>query len=252
MIISLGLSIGLLLYGLNYFRAEWMYSEIGHGYLAIGIIVTCVLIFLTLRLSKIMPAILLLAVYATIITYSTQKFEWRKDYIQSAERGKFFALEAYIDKYPTFEEHTFSSFMDTPKWVEFSKECYEPLLGDSTIADLSNKCRNETTIRENYNVNVSDMINDYYRRMANTAKQIEKQRFKTKVQFENCIQTKKCAMIPLLPEGAEVDATSNDYIDIRDQFWSLINDKTMSATNCNFFDLCRVMTKAGIYRLPRS
>ncbi len=252
LLVSLGLSIALLIYGLNYFRSEWMYSEIGHGYLATGIITICILLFLTLRMSKIFVSILLLLAYAVTLTYSTQKFEWRKDYIQSAENGRYFALESYIENYPTFEEHTFSSFMDTPQWVDFSRDCYEPLLKRNPSSEPNNKCQTQSAIQENYNISVPTMINDYYSRMVNTAKQIEKQRFKTKAQLEGCIESKRCAMIPLLPEGTDVVASSNDYLDIRDQFWSLINDKHISAQNCDYFDLCRVMTKAGIYRLPKS
>jgi hypothetical protein len=159
-----------------------------------------------------------------------------------------------VERYPTFEEHTFAWLLDEPRWVDFAEQCYRPLLNASNMQDakesINRHCRNEASIRDFYKVDVSDIINDYYRRMVNTAKQIEKERFRTKAQFEQCIKDKKCAMIPLLPEGVEVRATSDDYMDIRNQFWSLINDKTMSQENCDYFEFCRVMSDADIYKIP--
>ncbi len=247
-------SLGVLGYGLYNFLTQWKYSEDGHEYLLIGYVVLTVLIFLTLRLSKFAITGLLFVLLFCTIFYANAKFDWRKSYIVAAEGGKYFALEQYIDAYPTFEQDKFAWLLDEPRWVDFSKECYEPMLNSNNATvmnDLGRNCKTVALIQDFYKVDVRDIIRNHYSKMQNTAKQLEKGRFKNKSAFETCIQDKKCTMIPLLPAGVEVDQQSTDYLDIRRQFWSLINDKKMSVENCNFFEFCRVMTRNEVITLDK-
>jgi len=251
--VALGVSIAFIFYGLSLFYGNWEYSEDGHEYLALIFVLMCVALFFALRLAKGALSIVSLIFIIGLLIYSGQKFDWRESYVTAAQAGHHFALDAYIDSYPTFEQHNFAGLLGEPQWVNFSKTCYEPLLKAEDISrarkNLDRKCKTAATIREAYNVDIADMVNNYYRRMTTTARQIERERFRTKEQFAKCIQDKRCAMIPLLPEGVQVSANSRDFLEIRNQFWSLINDKTISAANCDFFDFCRVMRAADLYKI---
>ena len=248
--VSLSIGLAVLAYGLFIFLTQWQYSEPGHETMLIGYLVGSVAIFFALRFSKLAIAVVIGVCLFLVTLYAGQKFEWRKTYIQNAQNGNYFALEQYIDTYPSYEDHHFSWITNAPKWVDFSSDCYEPLLKSDDLSEtkksLNTHCLSAESILSSYNIDVKTMINDHYRKMQNTAKMLEKGRLKNKRRFEGCINDKKCVMIPLLPAGTNVEQQSEDYLDIRKQFWSLINDKKMSQANCDFFDLCRVMTGAEI------
>lgn len=243
------LSVGLIAlgYGLYNFLSQWSYSEVGHEYLLIAYAIAAVLMFLALRMSRTGISVFFLIFLVGVTFYANQKFDWRKSYVTAAEKGNYFAMEQYIDKYPTFEDHKFAWFSDTPRWVGFSKDCYEPLLNSENIPKqkIGRNCKNATLIKDFYRVDVHQIINTHYRKMQSTAKRLENGKL-NKRKFEACLNNKSCAMIPLLPAGVEVDQQSEDYMDIRKQFWSVRNDKKMSQPNCDFFDFCRVMTAAEI------
>jgi len=254
--VSLIVSLAILGYGLYNFLTQWQYSENGHEYLLIAYVVGTVLTFLALRLSRLKLAFTFMAMIACILLYSNTKFDWRANYINDAEKGRYFEMGQYIDQYPTFEEHTFASITGTPKIVDFNTQCYKPLLSsknlNATLADLNYHCKSSETIRNFYGVDVRNIIQSHYKKMQNTAKQLEKGRLNSKRKFENCIKNKKCVMIPLLPaEAKDVKQQSEDYIDIRKQFWTLINDKKMSKQNCAFFDFCRVMIESKIINFEK-
>lgn len=242
--VSLALGLCLVGYGFYMFLSQWAYSEAGHEYLLAAYILCSIVVFFSLRMSKIGSAIFFVMILFFIIFYSNQKFEWRKSYIQDAAAGQYFPLEQYIESYPIYEQQTFPWFFDGPNWVAFSKECYEPFLS-GTLAEakksVGRNCQEAELIRDYYGINLITVIKDHYSKMRKTAKQLQKGRFKTKKKFETCIQSKKCVMIPLLPAGAEdITQQSKQYLDIRKQFWSLINDDKISVQNCNFFDICRI------------
>jgi len=248
--VALGASIGLLVFGLYSFLSQWAYSEPGHEYLAIAIAVVCTALFFALRLSKIGLSIVLIIIFGVTWLYAGQKFEWRKDYIESAKTRNFFAFDQYIERYPTFEEHHFSWITDHPRYVAFSRDCYKPLINapdaPSAVRAMSPECRTERSIAETYNIDIKKLIHDYHDRMRHTAKQIERERFRTKTQLADCIKNKTCAMIPLLPEGDDVNFQSEENRQIRNQFWSLIEDKDISWANCSYFDLCRLMVQGEV------
>jgi hypothetical protein len=85
--VALGTSVGLLVFGLYSFLSQWAYSEPGHEYLAITIAAVCTALFFTLRLSKIGVSIVLIVIFCVTWIYAGQKFEWRKDYVESAKKG---------------------------------------------------------------------------------------------------------------------------------------------------------------------
>lgn len=245
MIFSLMVSLGLLGYGLYSFISQWQYSEAGHEYLLIAYCAGAILTFFTLRMSRNVFALIFIACMGFILLYSNAKFEWRYDYIQSAHKGQYFPLEQYIDQYPTFEANNFAWMNDKPNWVAFNQDCYEPLLKNQG-RNINRNCEDASEIMEHYNIDIKDIIRTHYKKMQSTAQFLEKGRLGTKKKFEACINTKRCAMIPLLPKNVTVVQQSTGYLNIRKQFWALVNNERMMPEHCAFFDLCRVMVKADI------
>ena len=252
---SLIIALSVLGYCLYNFLTQWQYSEAGHEYFLIASVVLSIFVFFALRISRIGLAVFLVICIAAVNFYANKKFEWRENYIENAKSGQYFAFEDYIETYPTFEETKFSWATNTPKWVAFSEECYQPLLNGTAQNGknpIGRNCKSSALIFDFYGIDIRGLINNHYRKMQYTATQLEKGRLARKINFEQCIQNKQCAMIPLLPASAEnITQQSDEYLDIRRQFWSLINDKKMSPENCGFFDLCRTMVQAEIITLDQ-
>jgi len=245
---SLGLSaiiaLAALIYGLYFFSTNWSYSEEGHEYLFGGYALLSILLFFTIRFSQKVMSALLIFCLALVTLYSAEKFNWRKSYIQAANSGKYFPLDPYIESYPTFEQYKFNWLTGTPKWVDFVEDCYNPMLNKTSI---DRDCKTSNLIQDNYGIDVKNIIRDHYKKMQSTAMRLEKGRLKNKRQFEKCLEEKECAKIPLLPPEAEgIEQQSTLYLDIRKQFWSVVNDNRISEKNCNFFEFCRLMLKNDI------
>lgn len=253
--VSLTAGLLVLAYGLYNFLTQWQFSEDGHSYLLIGYSVLSMLVFLCLRLSKSGFAIACIIGAICVLLYANQKFDWRSSYILDAQSGRYFAMEQYIDAYPTFEQSYFAWFSGAPRWVDFSNDCYQPLLNSDNMSlavkNIGRHCKSTAAIQDFYRVDIRSIIKSYYNKMQSTAKLLEKGRLDTKPKFEKCIINKKCAMIPLLPAGSTAKQQSDEHLEIRKQFWSVRNDKHMSQQNCDFFDFCRIMVKAKIIKFDK-
>lgn len=244
-IIPLTVAIIAIIFGVNNFTSQWAYSEHGHNYLFWGYMTCCALLFILIRLKKIVLIVPLAITMIIIILYANQKFEWRKDYIVETKAGNPFVLMPYIDGYPTYEDHLFWFLNNKPRYINFSNECFKPALNNQ---QAGRDCNNKNQIYDAYKIDVVDLIESYYQKMKYTARKIETNAFKNTAQFEQCLRDRQCVMIPLLPAGTdEISAKSPEYIGIRNQFWSLIEDNTISAENCDFVDLCRAMRSLGVY-----
>ena len=238
-----------LAFGLYFFLSQWNYSEAGHATLLMSYCAVAAGILIALRFSFIKTFVLLLVIVATIITYSGNKFEWRKNYIIASKAGDYFKLEPYIDAYPLYEDYLFSAFNDKPQFVAFNNECFKPSLSKKEVV---NTCRSLSLIQDEYNVDVMRLIDNQYYKMKNTAKLIQEGGFTQKIELEQCILDGRCAPIPLLPAHAKnVSVNDNQYIEIRQQFWSLIEDETISPENCEFMDLCRGMRNINVIAITR-
>lgn len=249
-ITPLALCVVAIVIGLNQFFSQWAYSEDGHNHLLFGYLGLCGLLFLIIRIKKAKFSVPLIIIMAAVLFYADQKFEWRKTYITDAKYGRPFPLMPYIDNYPTYEDHLFWFINDKPRYIKFTEECFEPALNNQ---QSGRDCNSSNQIYETYKVRISSMIDDHYQKMKYTAQQIEAQVFQDISEYEQCLRDRQCAIIPLLPiDAGEVDELSNAYSDIRNKFWSLINDETISAENCDFFDLCRAMKQLGVYSIQTS
>lgn len=249
---SFFVGLAVIVYGVYYFNSRWEYSENGHG-IIFTLYFLCALLF-SYAISKrgfILSTLTTISLIF-IITYAGDKFQWRQDFITEAQKNNFPAIEQYIDRYPLYEEHHFASFLEKPKWLNFSTECYEPALKGG---NMGVHCQSITLIRDHYNIDVMDMINAHYTKMRRTAQRLQNGQIKGKVAYQTCLQNKECAFIPLLPANANIEAISErskDHIDIRRQFWSLINNETIQPETCEFMDLCRVMQNASVIQIRRS
>jgi len=246
--------IGAICFALGsvFFFIQWPYSESGHEIVFAIYSLFCMISIFTIRKKKIILSLCVFMILGASIYYSCEKFQWRKDYITSSQTGDFFLLDPYIEEYPLYEDRVFSAFLNNPKYVAFSDECYKPALNNQTPAS---NCKSLNLIKSHYNVDVNQMIQDHYTKMQSTARQFEGGRIKDRRQYQNCLKTKRCAKIPLLPAGADIasiNPESHDYIDIRRQFWSLLDgNKKITPDICEFMDLCRTMRDINIISIAK-
>jgi hypothetical protein len=244
---SAAITFFAIIFGLNTFFSQWAYSENGHTILLWSYLVCCAVLFMLIRIKKAKFAVPLIIVMAIIILYANQKFEWRKNYILESKNGRPFILMPYIDAYPSYEDTLFWFINEKPRYVDFVRECYEPALNNQ---QAGRDCNSRNQIIEKYKFDVVAAIDNYYQKMKYTAQQIESQAFTDISGFEQCLRDRQCAVIPLLPaDSGEVPEQSNQYLEVRKKFWSLIEDDTISEENCDFVDLCRAMKSLGVYTI---
>jgi len=186
----------------------------------------------------------------TVHYYINAKFEWRENYILRSESSDRFLLSPYIENYPTYEEYAFSWFFDKPRYIDFHDECFLPALNDR---DVNPDCKSTGLIERNYRIDVRDMIDTYYGKMRRTAQQIKSGSLNTREKLSKCLNERRCVPIALLPDNAQnINRDSLDHFQIRQQFWSLINDRQISKENCDFMDLCRAMTNIDVITIENS
>lgn len=238
--IAILVTLAALVAGLGVFYARYAYAEPGHNYLSIAYLVGCIILFFSIRLWNIPLLLGALVLMTGTQIYAGNKFDWRQNYIELANMGQPFFLEEFIDHYPTYEEHVFT-FLKAPDWVGFNDTCVQPALHNQVILP---RCASIELISRYYNIDISEVMMAYFARMKNTAKMVESGQMKKRSQYAQCIADKSCATIPLLPKGVDaekLDPSSRDYIGVRQAFWSLINDKKMSAEVCSLTPLCRAL-----------
>lgn len=234
------ITIAALIIGLGNFYMRYAYAEDWHNYLAIAYVVGCIILFFGLRIWNIPLLLVAFIVVCGTQIYATNKFNWRQNYIDMANMGQPFFLEEFIERYPTYEEYTFK-FLKAPDWVRFNEDCVQPALLNQVVPP---RCASFDLITRYYNIDVAAVMGTYFGKMKRTAKMVEGGKMKKRSQYAQCIAEKTCVTIPLLPKGVDadrLDASSKDYIGVRQAFWSLINDKKMSAEVCSLTPLCRAL-----------
>ena len=247
LISSVLISIFVLLVGVTYLLGQWQYYEEGQGILLGIYALASFALFFALRFARwgqIISAIILISL---ILFYASVKFDWRKEYVDNANSGRPFIMENYIDEYPTLEEHTFGFLWSEPQWVNFTDDCITPILSGARTA--TPECRSNQTILENYNIDITQIIEKHFMKMKRTAQRIESGDMKTKNDYQRCLTNKSCAIIPLLPANVDpttIDQQSTDYLLTRKMFWSLVNDTKMSPEICEYIDICRVLRDTGV------
>ena len=239
--------LAFVIFGFLFFLSQWGYSENGHKALLISYMVGCAGLSAALKFKRKALITFIVIVLLAICAYAQAKFEWRKDYINSSRTlSQSFQMEPYIASYPTFEDHYLHFFMNNPRWVAFNDECFRPALFSGGAAS---ECMSAARISDNYNIDIYNVIDDYYERMQWTANGMIKGHFDNKANLRTCLQNKKCAAIPLLPAEAQNINYNNlrpEYQKVSNQFWSIVEEDDISAENCNFVPLCRAMQQLGV------
>lgn len=248
---SILISASVLIAGCVFFISSWAYSEQWHEILFSVYAACSAGLFFTLRSKYKQLTIFLALILIFTVAYANLKFEWRKEYIMASKSNVRFELDPYIERYPLFEEHILPSLFGVPQWINFNDDCLRPILKQKPA---NRSCRSVKLIENRYGFNVEELINMHYKKMQNTAQNLERGKIKNKKQLITCLHSKKCARIPLLPAGVqveEINEESEDYIDVRRQFWSLINENEISPANCEFMDLCRAMRDIGVIGIKK-
>ncbi len=239
------LSFLMVVIGLYFFVRDWSFFEVGQ-FVIIGLYLLFVgLFYWSLSKFRLFAAFLMLALCVGLIFASQQKFQWRKDYVYGIQTGNPFPLEAYIEKYPPYEEYLLAPYLKTPDWVRFNRDCVEPVLNDLAAPPV---CSSMPRILTEYNIDVQKELRSYRSRMASTAKRIERGQIRQKKQYEDCIAKKQCAEVPLLPKHIDpetLDPGSKAHLEIRQTFWQLLESRELTPSICGYILLCRVMNRTG-------
>ena len=232
-----------LIGGLYMFFSNAEYIEDGHNRLMLIYSGLCLVFFWLFKKWKLVPLVLCVFVMVTIMVFVMQKFEWRKNYVEASSP---FFLEEYITDYPTLEDYLIASYRGGENWIAFSKNCAEPaMLGKRAPSD----CSSLQSVKDNYGIDLKKAAFSQFKKMQSTAKRIETGKFKTSTQYKNCVETKSCAEIPMLPNGVDAQKIAkqeNAYVEIRRAYWALIDERKITAPVCEFMKLCRIMIKLDI------
>lgn len=231
--------------GFYMFAKDWSYFESGQSGLIACFIAGLVGLFFSLARNKMALAVLAALLCAGTIVASQKKYEWRRDYLEKSRAGTPFVFEPYIVHYPPYEEYLLAPWMGTPDWVRFARACADPVQSGDTPAKA---CSDLAAIRQTYHIDAMGAVNTYRLKMAQTAQKIADGKITKKIDYLNCLSSKQCAEVPLLPPEVDadmIDPGSDDYLQIRRPFWQLINDKSITPEICGYISLCRILDKTG-------
>lgn len=235
-------TLGLGCVGFYMFAKDWAYFENGQTGLIACFLAGLVGSFFAFSRKKFFFAVLAVALCGAALFASQKKYEWRRDYLEKGASGNPFVLEPYITAYPPYEEYLLASWLGKPDWVRFAQDCIEPENEPEKV------CSSISAILQKYNIDVTATLNAYRNKMAQTAQKIVDGKITKKIDYMNCLSSKQCAEVPLLPPDVDadmIDPESDDFLQIRKPFWQLVNDKTITPEICAWISLCRSLGKTG-------
>lgn len=244
-VIAIGVTALMLIVGVFAYLGRYAYAEDGHNWYLFFYILTCGGLFWGIRRMNIGLIIAMVLLGIGIQVFANQKFNWRYEYVENALAGKHFELSEFIHEYPTYEQYLFN-ITGAPDWVRLNRQCIQPALNEQSTHP---NCATTDMIFNNYNIDIIDEMRRYANRMRATAKQLDEGKLKRRHEYQACIQRGQCATIPLLPKGVDaeqIDPMSQDYLDIRQAYWSLVNDKTLTPAVCSLTPMCKAMVKMGL------
>lgn len=236
-----------LMIGLVLFFSDFQYYEKGQfTYLIIFMMGLLVFFFSAFRM--MIPLILLgVLIMCSALFVSSLKYDWRKDYIENSRSGLPFAAEAYVDKYPTFEQQLKIEHMDQGSdWVNFAKDCIDVNVVEKE--DINPRCSSLNAISTNYRIDALSVLKEQFKKMRDTAKMVEENKFKNRARYITCVNSKQCAVIPMLPgniKSEDIDPRSYQYIDIRRAFWQLVDELPVDPALCSFDKMCKALLAHG-------
>lgn len=227
---------------LLYYRS---YLDAGHILVMVVYFLVSCLIYAQVKNARFIRTVFLLFIGLVTISVGVTKAVWNEKYIQQLGSRDGFLFDEYIDRYPSWEEYTFSKLLNSPDWVRFTRECARPALSGKPVQPY---CRNKQTIKRAYRIDINQEIYKMFTRMQRTARMVVDGRMTRSSAYHSCIARKECGPIPLLPPDVEPDSItpeSPDHLDIRKTFWQLINEESMTIEICQAMLLCRAMYGAG-------
>lgn len=229
-----------------YFMKGYAYLDIGHLVIVPVFFMALSGVFFSLRKYNLGGGIIfVLCVVASVYVFS-KKTEWQADYVKATRSGtQPYVFEPYVERYPLWEEYMLADLIKKPNWVKFNNECARPALENKAV---DGSCKSLEAIAKNYNIDMRATLQEYLKRMQYTAEQIQKNKINTVKKYQTCLETKKCAEVPLLPDKIDpddVDPQSLDYIEVRRPFWQLVNSKEITPEICGYMVLCNVLMKTG-------
>lgn len=222
------------------------YLDFGHLIISILYIVVSLVSYWSLLRARILPAILSVVVASGLLYFSLTKVQWNERYLHNLTTSQAFIFEDYIDSYPTLEQHLLARTLGRQDWIRFADDCIKPAL---ERRPMGGQCRTPEQIERTYNINVDQELNRFVRRMQRTAQDIEGGRIKSGGQYQKCLAEKICAPIALLPEEADVEKLQGDtsqYVEIRQAFWDLVEEKGLTPPICLTMTLCRGLLGTGV------
>lgn len=237
------LAAGFLVFGLFSFYSSAQYIEKGHTTILVAYCVLCGVFYITVRGWRIIPAALCAIALIFTLTFSNEKFSWRKAYVESRTP---FLFEEYIKEYPSLEEHIFAKYLGTKNWVNFSKTCAERIMQGMKVPKI---CQSASLIKQEFGIDIKKEIKSHFNKMKKTAKRIDSGKMRTAKQYQKCIADKACAEVPMLPDGVDpesINPNSMDFIDTRKMFWSIVNDRNVTPAVCEYMKLCSIALKLSV------
>ena len=222
------------------------YLDFGHLILAIAYVVIALVTYWSLLKAKLIPSALGVLLAVGILGFQLEKVWWSENYLQNLTTSNAFIFEDYIETYPTLEEHIFAGILKRPDWIRFADECMQPALNRRPVPE---QCRTPEQIDAVYRIKVDQEMQRFVGRMQKTAQDVEGGRIKSPGQYQKCIAEKRCAPIALLPDNVEAESLQGDrtqYIEIRQAFWDLIENKGLTPPVCLTMTLCRGLLAVGV------
>lgn len=223
----------------------WGFFDPSLIYFLIPFIIAVVVFYIAMMAEQIALIAVSVLIAIVSVVFMSNSVNWRQAYVE-----KGFVLEAYIDEYPSYMTHLMTKIgMNDGDVVAFARDCLGSHKEPKMINSTGKYCKSLNDIQKYYGVDLEQILMDYHAKMQTTAKRIE-QGQAMQLGYPLCINTKKCAYIPLPPAGMteqEIkDSTDVKISIIRDGFWDLIEKKAITANVCANMYLCNRLVEIGV------
>lgn len=243
--ITIALTVLFVFTGAYVVYEGWGFFDTSLVYLLVPYILCVIGFYIAMSAERFLIIFSTLIVGIICLILMSNSFEWRRGYVENG-----FVLESYIDKYPSYIEQVSISVMGGADVVSFGNECLGTKKHQVERITLPNECHSRDSIIQNYNVDVNDLLRNYHKKMQSTAKQIEAGRAQ-QIGYPRCVNTKKCAFIPLPPQDmteAQISESTDSKVTIlRDGFWDLIEKNYITANVCLNMYLCNRLVELGVF-----
>lgn len=130
----------------------------------------------------------------------------------------------------------------------FYRECVTAVIDGK---DILPSCRSYEAMRQAYGVDADFLLKSEHGKMNMTARRIARGEITTPEELEDCIKQGICREIPMVPakyHDNEKALNSPQGIKMREAFWHLINDGSITLLTCSYLDICKAFYRIGLVR----